>query len=177
MKSRPANAVQKTRLPVETLTLDHPPGAGYSLRMKFRLRSLPAGTALLLACTAAADIASARPVAGRASVSAEGPRGGSYEASGARVGRFGAGSVSAEGPHGGTYGASVERGGPYHSANVSAEGPNGGSVSRSSTTWTGYRSGYVYRSGVYHSANVVVNTAYVAPVGVYAGWSVIALPT
>ncbi len=141
--------------------------------MKSRLLALPAGLALLLA---GATVSFSRPVAGRASVSAEGPRGGSYEASGARVGRFGTGSVSAEGPRGASYDATVNRAGRYRSTDVNATGVHGGSVSASSATWSGYRSGYVYRGGAYHSANVVVNKTYVAPVGVYAGWAVVVAP-
>ena len=138
-------------------------------------RSLPwiAGIALLLGCMA---ISQARPRAGRGSVDYEGPRGGSIDASGGHVGRFGAGSVSAEGPNGGTYDASGARAGRYRTGSATATGPNGGSVSASGSAWTGYRTGYVYRGGVYQSANVVVNKAYVAPVGAYAGWSVVALP-
>jgi hypothetical protein len=121
-------------------------------------------------------ISQARPRAGRGSVDYEGPRGGSIDASGGHVGRFGAGSVSAEGPNGGTYDASGARAGRYRTGSATATGPNGGSVSASGSAWTGYRTGYVYRGGVYQSANVVVNKAYVAPVGAYAGWSVVALP-
>jgi len=120
--------------------------------------------------------AMARPRAGGFNVSREGPNGGSVDAEGVRVGRFGTGSVSAEGPNGGTYDASGTRVGRFGTGSVNAEGPNGGTVSRSSTTWNGYRSGYIYRGGVYRPANVVVNTAYVAPIGIYAGWSVIARP-
>jgi len=121
-------------------------------------------------------ISQARPRAGRGSVDYEGPRGGSIDASGGHVGRFGAGSVSAEGPNGGTYDASGARAGRYRTGSANATGPNGGSVSASGSTWNGYRTGYVYRGGVYQPANVVVNKTYVAPVGAYAGWSVVALP-
>ena len=110
------------------------------------------------------------------SVEAEGPRGGSYEASGTQVGRFGTGEVNAEGPRGGTYDASGTRVGPVQSGSVEAEGPQGGTVSRSATTWSGYRRGYVYTGGVYRPANIVVNTVYVAPIGLYAGWKVMARP-
>lgn len=113
---------------------------------------------------------------GTGSVEAEGPRGATYDASGTRVGRFGTGSVSAEGVNGATYDASATRAGGYRATSVNAESVNAGSVSRSTTTWTGYRAGYVYRGGVYQPANVVVNAAYIAPVGVYAGWSIIARP-
>ncbi len=109
-------------------------------------------------------------------VSREGPRGGSVEAQGVQAGRFRAGSVSAEGPNGGTYDASGARAGRYSTGSVNATGPNGGSVSKSASAWNGYRSGYVYSGGVYRSANVVVNKAYIAPIGTYAGWSVIARP-
>lgn len=107
------------------------------------------------------------------SVSAEGPNGGTYDASGTRVGRYGTGSVSAEGPNGGSYDASGTRAGRYSTGGVNAEGPNGGTASAS---WSGYRSGYVYTGGVYRQANVVVNRAYVAPVGVYAGWTIVTQP-
>lgn len=118
----------------------------------------------------------AGPRFGSGSVSREGPRGGSVEAQGTRVGRFATGSVEAEGPRGGSYEASGTRAGRYRSGNVSAEGPNGGSVDKSWTTWNGYRSGYVYTGGVYRPANVRVNTLYVAPVGLYVGWNVMARP-
>jgi hypothetical protein len=107
--------------------------------------------ALLLAALLPLASVFAGPRAGGFHVSREGPRGGSVEAEGVRAGRFKSGSVS-------------------------AEGPNGGSVNRSGTSWNGYRGGYVYRGGVYRPANIVVNTAYLAPIGVYAGWSVIARP-
>jgi peptidoglycan hydrolase-like protein with peptidoglycan-binding domain len=140
--------------------------------MKCPLLPLPAGIAFL----ACATVSFARPVAGRASVSAEGPRGGSYDASAAHVGRFGTASVNAEGPRGATYDATANRAGRYRGTSVNAEGVHGGSVSASSSTWSGYRSGFVYSGGTYHSANVVVNKAYVAPVGAYAGWTVVAVP-
>lgn len=113
---------------------------------------------------------------GAGSVEATGPNGGTYDASGARFGRWGAGSVSAEGPNGGTYDASGVRAPGYRSGSVSATGPNGGSYSAIGTAWGGYRSGYVYTGGVYRPANIVVNTAYVAPLGVYAGWTVVTQP-
>lgn len=118
----------------------------------------------------------AGPRAGSFSGSREGRNGGSISAEGTRVGRFGSGSVSAEGPNGGTYDASGTRVGRVSTGSVNAEGPNGGTVNRSATSWNGYRSGYVYRGGVYKPANVVVNTAYIAPIGIYAGWSVMARP-
>lgn len=120
--------------------------------------------------------ASAAPRAGSFEGSREGPRGGSVEAEGQRVGRFGSGSVNAQGPNGGSYEASGTRAGRYSSGSVNAEGPNGGTASRTATSWNGYRSGYVYTGGVYRPATVVVNTAYVAPIGAYAGWNVIARP-
>lgn len=168
--------------------------------MKIRFLPRVVGVGFLIGC-AALDVSQARPRAGRGSVDYEGPRGGSVDASGGHVGRFGAGSVSAEGPNGGTYDASGARAGRfgagsasatgpnggsyeasgaragrYRTGSVDATGPNGGSVSASGSAWTGYRTGYVYRGGVYQPANVVVNRAYVAPVGAYAGWSVVALP-
>lgn len=174
-------------------------GGGYDWRMK----TLSPAVVVALACLFA-DSAAARPWArgagsfdvsrqgprggsidaegsrfgrfGTGSVDAEGPRGGTYDASDTRVGRFGTGSVNAEGPNGASYDASATRAGRYRQTDVNAEGVNGGSVSRTTTTWTGYRAGYVYRDGIYQPANIVVNTAYVAPVGVYAGWTVIARP-
>lgn len=110
------------------------------------------------------------------SVEATGPNGGTYDAQGARVGRFGAGSASATGPNGGTYDAQGVRAGRYSQGSVNATGPNGGSYSAAGASWNGYRSGYVYRGGSYYPAHVAVNTAYIAPVGVYAGWTVIARP-
>lgn len=110
------------------------------------------------------------------SVEAEGPRGGTYDASGTQVGRFGTGSVNAAGPRGGTYDASATRVGPARTGSVNAEGPNGGTVNRSATTWSGYRSGYVYTGGVYRPANIVVNSVYVAPLGIYAGWKILTQP-
>jgi hypothetical protein len=118
----------------------------------------------------------ARPRAGGFNVSREGRNGGSVEAEGMQVGRYRSGSVSAEGPKGGTYDASGTRVGRFGTGSVDARGPNGGTVNRSATTWNGYRNGYVYRGGGYHPANVVVNAAYLAPIGIYAGWSVIARP-
>ncbi len=113
---------------------------------------------------------------GAGSVEATGPNGGSYDASGVRAGRFGTGSVDATGPNGGSYDASATRAGRFGTATVNGTGPNGGTVNRTVTGWSGYRSGYVYRNGAYAPANVVVNAAYVAPLGVYAGWSVLARP-
>lgn len=110
------------------------------------------------------------------SVEAEGPRGGTYNASGTQVGRVGTGEVNAEGPRGGTYDASGTRVGPVRTGSVNAEGPNGGTVNRSATTWNGYRRGYVYTGGVYRPANIVINTIYVAPLGIYAGWKVMTQP-
>jgi hypothetical protein len=118
----------------------------------------------------------AGPRIGAGSVSREGPRGGSVEAQGARAGRFATGSVEAEGPRGGTYDASGTRAGRYRTGNVSAEGANGGSVSKSATAWSGYRRGYVYTGGVYRPATIRVNTLYVAPVGAFVGWNVMAKP-
>lgn len=110
------------------------------------------------------------------SVSREGPRGGSVEAQGVRAGRFATGSVEAEGPRGGTYESSATRVGRYRTGSVSAEGPNGGSVDKSWATWNGYRRGYVYTGGVYRPASIRVNSLYVAPVGVFVGWNVMARP-
>jgi hypothetical protein len=110
------------------------------------------------------------------SVEAEGPRGGTYDAQGTRVGRFSTGSVDAEGPRGGTYEAQGTRAGRYRTGSVSAEGPNGASVDKSWTTWNGYRRGYVYAGGVYRPASITVNTLYVAPIGIYVGWNVMARP-
>lgn len=110
------------------------------------------------------------------SVSAEGPNGGTYDASGTQVGRFKSGSASATGPNGGTYDASATQAGRYRQGSVSAEGPNGGTYNASASGFTGYRSGYVYTGGAYRPANVTVNSLYVAPIGAYAGWSVMAQP-
>jgi len=118
----------------------------------------------------------AGPRAGGFSASREGARGGSVDVEGTQVGRYRSGSVSAEGPNGGTYDASGTRIGRFGTGSVNAEGPNGGTVNRSTTSWNGYRGGYVYTGGVYRPANIVVNTAYAAPIGIYAGWSVIARP-
>lgn len=131
---------------------------------------------LLLAVAFPFSSVLAAPRAAGFSGSREGRNGGSIQAEGVRVGRFGAGSVSAEGPNGGIYDASGARAGRFGTANVNAEGPNGGTVQRSASTWNGYRSGYVYRGGAYTPANIVVNKAYVAPLGIYAGWSVLARP-
>ncbi len=109
-------------------------------------------------------------------VSATGPNGGTYDASGARAGRYSTGSASATGPNGGTYDASRQSYGRYSQGTVNATGPNGGSYSAAGASWNGYRSGYVYRGGAYYPANVVVNKAYIAPVGAYAGWTVITQP-
>ncbi len=129
--------------------------------------------------------------------SAEGSRGGSISAQGEGYGRYRSGSVEAEGPNGGTYDASGTRFGRFSTGSSSATGPNGNTVDRSGTAWrgpavgagtgsvtvngntssfTGYRTGYVYTGGVYRPATVTVNSLYVAPVGAYAGWSVMTLP-
>jgi len=110
------------------------------------------------------------------SVSREGPRGGSIEAQGARYGRFGAGSVEATGPRGGTYEAAGATTGRYRAGTATATGPRGATYSASGASFTGYRSGYVYTGGVYRPATVTVNSVYVAPVGAYAGYRVIAYP-
>lgn len=130
---------------------------------------------LALALLPAASL-TAGPRFGTGSVSREGPRGGSIEAEGTRAGRFATGSVEAEGPRGGTYEASGTRAGRYRTGSVNAEGPRGGSVSKSYSSWNGYRSGYVFTGGVYRPANVRVNALYVAPIGVYVGWNVMARP-
>lgn len=130
--------------------------------------------AALILLPASSLLAGPRFAAG--SVSREGPRGGSVEAQGARAGRFATGSVEAEGPRGGTYDASVTKAGRYRTGSMSAEGPNGGTVNKSVSTWNGYRQGYVYTGGVYRQANIQVNTLYVAPVGAYVGWNVMARP-
>lgn len=127
----------------------------------------------------------------------ESPRGGSVSAQGERYGRYRSGSVEAEGANGATYDASGTRVGRFSTGSSTATGPNGNTVDRSGTAWrgpavgagtgsvtvngntssfTGYRSGYVYTGGVYRPANVTVNSVYVAPVGAYAGWSVMTLP-
>jgi hypothetical protein len=129
--------------------------------------------------------------------SREGPRGGSVSAEGQQWGRYRSGSVEAEGPNGGTYDASGTRVGRFSTGSSTATGPNGNTVDRSGTAWrgpavgagttsvsvngtttsfSGYRTGYVYSGGVYRPANVTVNSVYVAPVGVFAGWSVMTLP-
>ena len=105
------------------------------------------------------------------SVSREGPRGGSVEAEGARYGRFGAGSVEATGPRGNTYEASGVTTGRYRAG--TASGPHG---TYTASSFTGYRAGYVYTGGVYRPATVTVNSVYVAPVGAYAGYRVVAYP-
>lgn len=135
---------------------------------------------------------------GAGSVSATGANGGTYDASGVRAGRFGAGTASATGANGGTYDASAARAGRYGTADVNATGANGGTYDASATrapgyttatvnaqganggsvntTYNGYRSGYVYKGGTYQAATVNVNSVYVAPMGAYAGWSVMAKP-
>ena len=113
---------------------------------------------------------------GAGSVEATGPNGGTYDAQGAHAGRYGAGSSSATGPNGGTYNADTVHSPGYTSRNVSATGANGGTYNASATSYNGYRSGYYYTGGTYHQANIAVNTVYVAPVGVYAGYSVMTQP-
>lgn len=110
------------------------------------------------------------------SVEASGPNGGTYEASGTAVGRFGTGSRSATGADGGSYNASATRVGPYRERNVTAEGPNGGSYSATSERFVGYRSNAVYVNGAYRPAHVTVNSLYVAPLGAFAGWSILTQP-
>lgn len=127
----------------------------------------------------------------------EGPRGGSASAQGEQWGRYRSGSVDATGPNGGTYDASGTRIGRFSTGSSTATGPNGNTVERSGTAWrgpavgagtgsvsvngtttsfSGYRTGYVYTGGVYRPANITVNSVYIAPVGVYAGWQVLTLP-
>lgn len=129
--------------------------------------------------------------------SVEGERGGSVSAEGERYGRYRSGSVEATGPNGGTYDASGTRVGRFSTGSSTTTGPNGNTVDRSGTAWrgpavgagtgsvsvngnttsfSGYRAGYVYTDGVYRPANIAVNTVYVAPVGTYAGWSVMTQP-
>jgi len=107
----------------------------------------------------------------------QGARGGSVSVEGQRYGRFGAGTVTAEGPRGATYEASGATTGRYSAGTVNATGPNGGSYSASAAGFSGYRSGYVYTGGAYRPATVTVHSVYVAPVGAYAGWKVVAQPT
>ncbi len=118
---------------------------------------------------------------GQSSVSIDGADGGSYDADRQRAGRFGSSSVSAEGRDGASYDANSARAGRVRAGSVDAEGRNGGSVSASGVRVAPYRSvpfrsGYVYTNGAYRRATVAVNTLYVAPLGVYAGWRILARP-
>ena len=110
---------------------------------------------------------------GAGSVDATGANGGSVEAQGARAGRYGTGSVDATGANGGTYNAETTRAPGYTSRDVSATGANGGTYNAS---YNGYRSGYYYSDGAYRQANIAVNSVYVAPLGAYAGYSVLTQP-
>jgi N-acetylmuramoyl-L-alanine amidase len=133
--------------------------------------------------------ADARPGQGRGrgagsyNVDRETQRGGSIDASGSSVGRFGQSSVDIDGADGGSYDADRQRAGRFGSSSVDAEGPKGGSVSASGASVAPYRpvvpyrSGYVYTGGTYRAASISVNTLYVAPVGIYAGWNVFVKPT
>lgn len=119
---------------------------------------------------------------GQSSVSVDGADGGSYDAQRNRAGRFGSSSVNAEGPNGASYDANSVRAGRVRAGSVDAQGPNGGSVSAAGARVAPYRSvpfrsGYVYTNGAYRAATVNVNTLYVAPLGIYAGWNVLARPT
>ncbi len=118
---------------------------------------------------------------GQSSVSVEGANGGSYDADRQRAGRFGSSSVNAEGPNGASYDANSVRAGRVRAGSVDAQGANGGSISASGARVAPYRSvpfrsGYVYTNGAYRTASVVANTLYLAPVGVYAGWQILARP-
>jgi len=110
------------------------------------------------------------------SASATGANGGTYDAQGVRVGRASAGSVNATGANGATYDAQGAHVGRYGQGTVNATGVNGGTYTATKTTYNGYRSGYVYTGGVYRPATVTVNALYVAPIGAYAGWSVMTQP-
>jgi hypothetical protein len=134
---------------------------------------------LLTVCVVFTLIASQESQAQRGrSVNAtrEGARGGSVTVEGQGYGRFGAGSVNATGPNGGSYEASGVRAGRYRAGSVNATGPRGGTYNASAAGFRGYRSGYVYTGGAYRPATVTVNSLYVAPVGAYAGWKVLAQP-
>ncbi len=122
---------------------------------------------------------------GESSVDIDGADGGSYDSDRQRAGRFGSSSVSAEGPDGASYDADTTRAGRFRSGSVDAEGPDGRSLSASGARVAPiapyrpivpYRSGYVYSGGVYRAASISVNTLYVAPVGIYSGWSVYVKP-
>lgn len=122
---------------------------------------------------------------GQSSVSVDGADGGSYDANRQQAGRFGSSSVNAEGPNGASYDANSVRAGRVRAGSVDAEGRNGGAVSASGVRAAPrvapyrsvpFRSGYVYTNGAYQRASVTVNTLYVAPLGVYAGWSILARP-
>ncbi len=119
---------------------------------------------------------------GQSSVDVDGADGGSYDADRQQAGRFSSSSVNAEGPDGASYDADTNRAGRFRSGSVDAEGPDGGSISASGASVTPYRpvvpyrSGYVYSGGAYRAASISVNTLYVAPVGIYAGWNVFVRP-
>lgn len=110
------------------------------------------------------------------SVEATGANGATYDASGTAVGRFGTGSRNATGPNGATYDASATRVGPYRERNVDAQGANGAAYSSSVQRFTGYRPNTVYVNGAYRPATVTVNSLYAAPLGAYAGWSILTQP-
>jgi len=132
------------------------------------------------------------------SVSATSANGATYDASGTRAGRFSTSSTSATGANGATYNSSTQRAGQYGTRSVDATGANGATYNSTTTrtpttatrsvngttasgqnysaSYSGYRTGYVYRGGAYVPASITVNRAYVAPVGVYAGWTVVAQP-
>jgi len=66
----------------------------------------------------------------------------------------------------------------YRSTTINDENASyrSATVYHDNTTYTGYRSGYVYANGSYQQANVTVNTVYVAPIGAYAGWKIVTQP-
>ncbi|MGC1479921.1 MAG: peptidoglycan-binding protein [Chthoniobacterales bacterium] len=118
---------------------------------------------------------------GQSNVSVDGADGGSYDAERHRAGRFGSSSVDAQGPNGSSYDANAVRTGQVRAGNVNATGPAGGSVSAAGVRVAPYRSvpyrsNFVYLDGAYRPAAVRVNTIYVAPVGIYTGWRVVARP-
>lgn len=98
------------------------------------------------------------------------------DAEGTGYGRFGTGSVEATGPRGATYDASGARAGGYTRTERTVQNRDGDSRTVTTERFNGYRSNYVYVNGAYRPANIVVNTSYIAPLGAYAGLAVLTMP-
>ena len=76
---------------------------------------------------------------------------------------------------------SVTSNGNVEHANISGTTQNGNTFNASATkvnnqAFDGYRTGFYYHNGVYNPVNLIPYMGYVAPEGLYAGWSIITQP-